>query len=79
MPEQIPPIKQILELACEGTTITFKQLFSALSTEEIADAKAGQITIEDLKEIINELIDINTNIDQYRVPTGKNQSDDIDH
>lgn len=78
MPRQIPFIKQILDLACEGTTVAFKQLYSALSPDEIADIKEGSITVDDLRDIIKELTDINSNFDQCETSVENHQSEDID-
>ena len=71
-------LHQVLSLACEGSCVTFRELFTTLSQEEIQAIKAGEIGIDDLKEIVNDLADSKQNTDHYKVPMRNNQSQETE-
>lgn len=47
----------IVQKACEGTSITTKELIKTLDWEDIARIKEGELTVEDLRLTVLELAD----------------------
>ena len=76
MSNQNSDLNQILKSACDGSEITFRELFTVLSPEDIQAIKTGEIGLEDLKDIVKELLDSKENIGSYKVITGSTESQD---
>lgn len=70
-------LHQVITHACKGTTISFREAYAALSIHEINAIKAGEMGVNDLKDMIDELVDSKSNIEKYTVPIRKNQPQDI--
>jgi hypothetical protein len=70
-------LHKVITRACKGTTISFREIFSTLSVHEIDAIKAGEIGVQDLKDLIDELVDSKSNIERYTIPIRKNQPQDI--
>ncbi len=66
-------VNQVLNQACEGTSISFRELYAALSRDEISGIKDGVIGVEDIREIVLELDDSKSNEERYKMPISKNQ------
>ena len=76
MSNQNSDLNQILTSACEGSEITFRELYTVLTPQDIQGIKTGEIGLEDLKDIVNELLDSKENAESYKVNVGGTQSQD---
>ena len=64
---EVTSLKDLLNLACEGTGVSRRELFKALSRWEIKSVKEGDVTVDDLKQIVLEIEDSNQNAHLYRI------------
>lgn len=54
-------LQSLLSIACEGTSVTVRELIKVLSIEEITMIKSGDLTLDDLKEIVCDIADSQRN------------------
>ena len=57
-----------LSLACLETSVSTKELLRKLTTSEVTSIMDGELTIEDLKIIVQELVEDKENVLIYRTP-----------
>ena len=77
MPAENSLVNQVLRLASEGTSVSFRELYSALSRDEIDGIKNGDINLEDIKDIVDEIADSKSNEERYKMPISKSPSQDF--
>ena len=58
-----------LNLACIGTLISPKELLRQLTASEVTSIMEGELTVEDLRTIVQELVEDKENALIYRVPS----------
>lgn len=75
MKTQINEFQSLLLAACEGTSVTTRELVKELSSEEITLIKSGDITLDEIKEIVLDLADSKNNEPLYKVPMRKQSTD----
>ena len=66
--------QKFLLKACQGTSVTPRDLVSALTLEDIAAIKSGEMVVGDVLEIVVDLADSKDNELLYKVPMGKKDS-----
>ena len=76
MKAQSNEFQSLLLLACEGTSVTTRELIKALSIEEITLLKCGDISLDEIKEIVHDLADSKDNELLYKVPLKKRDTDE---
>jgi len=76
MKAQINEFQLLLLAACEGTSVTTRELVKELSSEEITLIKSGEISLDDIKEIVNDLADSKDNEPLYKVSMRKKGKDE---
>ena len=52
---KLSPTQLILSQACEGSIVTTRELLKTLSLTDLAAMREGDLTIEDLKEIVSDI------------------------
>ena len=52
---KLSPLQLALRQACAGTTITTRELIKELSFSDLADLREGELTVDDLREIVLDL------------------------
>ena len=75
MKTQSNEFQSLLLAACKGTSITTRELVKELSFEEITLIKSGDISLEEIKEIVIDLADTKDNEQLYKVSLGKKSTD----
>ena len=75
MKAQISEFQLLLLAACEGTSVTTRELIKELSSEEVTLIKSGDITLNEIKEIVLDLADSKDNEPLYKVPIRKQSTD----
>ena len=76
MKAQISEFQLLLLAACDGTSVTTRELVKEFSLEEIALIKSGDITLDEIKEIVLDLADSKDNEPLYKIPTKKQGKDE---
>ncbi len=76
MKAQINEFQSQLQAACEGTSVSTRELVKELSVEEIALIKSGDISLEEIKETVRDLADTKDNEQLYKVSTRKRAADE---
>ena len=51
------PLQKILAKACAGTIVTTKELVKELSREDFVNIKEGEMTVDDLRQIVLDLVE----------------------
>lgn len=77
MNDEINEFRSLLLAACEGTSVTTRELIKAFSPEEITLIKAGDISFTDIQEVVSELADTKDNETAYKIAMKKRAVDDI--
>ena len=67
-------LQSILEIACQGTSVTARELIKELSADDLADIKTGYMTAADLTSMVVELADNKDNEKLYRVKVKNTES-----
>ena len=76
MKAQISEFQSLLLAACQGTSVTTRELIKVLSLEEIALIKSGDINPDEIKEVVLDLADSKDNEPLYKVPMRKRGAND---
>ena len=71
MKTQSNEFQSFLIAACEGTSVTTRELVKELSLEDIALIKSGDISLDEIKEIVLDLADAKDNELLYKVTIRK--------
>lgn len=52
---KLSPIQILLSQACEGSLVTTRELVKTLSLSDLAALREGELTVDDLKEIVADI------------------------
>lgn len=77
MNTQIKPslLHTTLKSACKGTSVTTRELLKELTSEDLVEIKTGEMTVDDLKNVVLDLADNKDNAKLYRINVKDNNAD----